>query len=122
MGDIFLSRWAKLYSNQTPAERALEPAIAKLGVRYRCQHPLWALRVFPDFVLPDQRVVIEVDDPSHSTKAAKLRDAERTLKIERAGWKVVRCQNAEALADPIGTLNRLMIEAKLPHLQVRTNP
>jgi very-short-patch-repair endonuclease len=119
MADFFLSKWAKLYSNMTPAERNLEPAIAKLGVRYRCQHPLWALRVFPDFALPDQRVVIEVDDPSHTTKSARLKDAERTLKIERAGWKVVRCTNDDALSDPIGTVNRLMTEAHFPNLQVR---
>ena len=111
-----LMRWSKLYSNLTPAEKALEPAIAALGQPYRSQHPLWALGLFPDFVLTRQRIVIEVDDPSHSTKAAKLKDAERTLKLARAGWKVVRCLNAEAIADPIGTVKRLCQEAGHPEL------
>lgn len=108
---VLLSRWAKLY-NLTPAERALEPAIAALGIPYRVQHPLWALGLFPDFVLLDARVVIEVDDPSHRRKAAA--DAERTAKLNRAGWRVARCTNEEAMADPVGTINRLMTELGLP--------
>ena len=119
MADVFLSRWAKLYSNLTPAERSLEPAIAALGQPYRSQHPLWALRVFPDFVLTRQRLVIEVDDPSHNTKAGKLKDAERTLKLERAGWRVFRCTNAEALTDPTGTVARICQEAGHPELLTR---
>jgi very-short-patch-repair endonuclease len=95
-----LRRWAALYADQTPAEAALEPALASLGVPYRFQHPLWALRVFPDFVLHQHKLVIEVDDPSHARPAKKRADAERTRKIESAGWKVVRCTNEEALRDP----------------------
>jgi very-short-patch-repair endonuclease len=111
---LLLSRWAKLYSNQTEAERALEPAVASLGLPYRTQHPLWSLALFPDFCLPGIRVLIEVDDPSH--KRRKREDAERTARLEGAGWKVVRCQNAEALSDPYATVTRLMAEAGYPYL------
>lgn len=116
MADLFLARWARLYSNLTPAETALEPAIAALGVPYRVQHPMWALRVFPDFVLPKQRIVIEVDDPGHRRKEAIKRDAERTEKLTRAGWTVVRCENDEALSDPAGTVRRLVTDAGHPEL------
>jgi very-short-patch-repair endonuclease len=88
-----LRRWAALYADPTPAEQAIEPAIASLGVPYRFQHPLWALSVFPDFVLPAHRLVIEVDDASHARPAKKRADAERTKKIEGARWRVVRCTN-----------------------------
>jgi very-short-patch-repair endonuclease len=108
VADFFLSRWAKLYSNPTEAERALEPAIAALGLPYRFNHPLWALRVFPDFVILPLKLVIEVDDPSHNTSKKRKADAERTAKLKRAGWTVVRCTNAEALADPAGTVDRLL--------------
>ena len=110
-----LARWAKLYSQQTPAEAALEPALASLGVPYRFQHPLWALGFFPDFVLPGDRLVIEVDDESHRTKSKRRADAERTAKMERAGWRVVRCENDEALSDPYATVDRMMAAAGLPH-------
>lgn len=117
--NLLLTRWAKLYSQQTPAERAIEPAIARLGIPYRFQHPVWSVGVFPDYVLLDDRVVIEVDDPSHNTKAKKAADKARTAKLEKAGWRVVRCTNEEALTDPYATVNRMMAELKLPH---RTAP
>lgn len=105
-----LMRWAKLY-NGTDAERAIEPAIASLGVPYRFQHPVWSLSLFPDFALLRQRLIIEVDDDSHKRK--KKADAERTAKLEKQGWRVVRCTNDEALSDPYKTVDRLMEAAGL---------
>jgi very-short-patch-repair endonuclease len=98
---------------------ALEPAIASLGVPYRFQHPVWALGVFPDFVLLQHRLVIEVDDDSHRRASKKKADAERTAKLERAGWRVVRCTNAEALSYPYQTIDRLMADAGLELRTVR---
>jgi hypothetical protein len=43
----------------------LEPAVARLGVPYRVQNPHWAIHAITDFILLQQRVVFEVDDPSH---------------------------------------------------------
>jgi very-short-patch-repair endonuclease len=106
--DIFLSRWARLYANPTDAERALEPAVAALGIPYRFQHPLWGLRVFPDFVLPRHKIVIEVDDPGHNRSAQRKKDAERTEKLNRAGWRVARCTNEEAEEDPHGAVRRML--------------
>lgn len=107
-----LMRWAKLY-NGTPAEHALEPAVASLGVPYRFQHPIWSISLFPDFALLEQKVIIEVDDDGHK-KAAKVRaDKERTAKLEAKGWRVVRCTNDEALTNPYTTVDRLMRDAGL---------
>lgn len=115
--NLFLLRWSKLYANPTDAEAAIEPAIASLGVRYRFQHPLFGLRLFPDFILPDYRLVIEVDDRSHSTKKKREADAERTERLNNGGWAVVRCTNEEAEDDPYGAVDRMMEEAGL---QLRT--
>jgi very-short-patch-repair endonuclease len=111
--NLFLMRWSKLYANPTDAEAAIEPAIASLGVRYRFQHPLFGLRLFPDFILPDYRVVIEVDDRSHYTKKKREADAERTERLNNGGWTVVRCSNEEAEDDPYGAVDRMMTEAGL---------
>jgi very-short-patch-repair endonuclease len=108
-----LLRWARLYANMTPAEKALEPAIAAKGLPYRVQHPIWALSVFPDFVILPLKLVIEVDDPSHSTKAKRTADAERTAKLQAKGWRVVRCTNEEALSNPTATVDRLLRSAGL---------
>lgn len=112
---IHLLRWAKLYSDATPAERSLEPAVASMGRPYRFQHALFALGVFPDFALIHDKVVIEVDDPSHNTARRRKADAERTRKLEAHGWRVLRCTNEEALEDPYGTVTRLMKAADLPY-------
>jgi len=113
--DFFLMRWAKLYSKPTEAETALEPAIASLGTPYRFQHPLWGLSLFPDFVLLVPRVIIEVDDSSHSTTVKKRADKERTEKLVRYNWRVIRCTNNQAITDPYGTIDSLMEEAELPY-------
>ena len=76
---------------------------------------MFALGFFPDFALIADKVLIEVDDPSHNTAARRKSDRERTKKLERAGWTVVRCTNAEALADPYATVDRLMETAGLPY-------
>lgn len=120
--ETFLGKWAKHYANQTPAEAAIEPAIAALGIRYRFQHPLWGLRLFPDFVLLDHKIVIEVDDASHRTSAKRRADAERTARLQAAGWRVVRCTNDEALEDPHGSVRRMLEPLKLPGLQLPAEP
>lgn len=113
VGSKFLQWWASAYSNPTEAEAALEPAIAALGLRYRVQHPVFALNYRVDFALPDLRVIIEVDDRSHREKAKQQSDAERTQKLNAHGWTVLRTTNEAALTDPRGTVARLMTDAGL---------
>lgn len=110
-------RWARLYRG-TRAELAIEPAVARLGVPYRTQFPCFlfpgGLRYFPDFVLPTIGLVIEVDDDSHAGKTQE--DAERSAALARVyGWRVVRCTNAEALADPDAAVSRMLREAFPEH-------
>lgn len=108
MANLFLTRWARLYVDPTRAERALEPAIAALGVPYRAQHPVFAAGAILDFAVLGPRLAVEVDGPSHRTAKAREKDAARTAKLEARGWTVVRCTNEEALADPHGTVARLI--------------
>lgn len=113
-----LMKWAALYKG-TPAEHSIEPAIASLGRRYRFQHPVWQLGVYPDFALLDDDLLIEVDDDGHKRK--RKEDAERTAKLNKLGWKVVRCTNQQALTDPYGTVDSLMEEAGLPYRTQKGN-
>lgn len=113
MANMMSVRWGRLYEG-TPAELALEDAVAALGVPYRTQFPGWkyGVRSFPDFYLPTLRLVIEVDDRSHEKPEKIEADAERTASLNKAwGVKVVRCKNEEALNDPHGTVQRLLREA-----------
>lgn len=108
---MFLRWWAAATSNPTPAEKALEPEVAKLGLPYRFQHPIWALRYRLDFAIPSLRLAIEVDDPSHTAKKKRAADKQRTAKLEKAGWRVVRTTNAEVLADPARALKKMLDSA-----------
>jgi very-short-patch-repair endonuclease len=108
------AKWWYLYHHATAPENALEPHVAALGWPYRFQHPLH--KTFPDFAvfprgLDKPGYVLEVDGPDHRTKAGLKKDAIRTEKLEGFGWVVVRCTNEEALADPAGTVTRMIEEA-----------
>jgi len=112
--------WKTLYRG-TPAEHAIEPAVAALGIPYRTQYPffLWGTKFFPDFLLPTIGVILEVDDDSHDEDEKKAADALRTAAFEKLGYVVVRCTNAEAETKPTETVRRLILSAGL--LQ-RTGP
>ena len=119
MGDMFLRWWASSVANPTPAEAALEPAVAALGVPYRFQHPIWALRYRLDFAFPTLKLAIEVDDSSHTRKAKRDKDKERTAKLTKVGWKVLRTTNEEVLADPAAALDRMLKSAGLDPTTLR---
>lgn len=122
MANPLAGYWTKLYKG-TAAEYALEPAVASLGVVYRWQYPFWLfgpLKYIADFLLPDHKVVLEVDDPSHFTPAGRAKDKIRTAALVRAGYRVVRCTNDEALADPYGTVDRMCEAARLSLRTART--
>lgn len=112
--NLMAARWARLYRG-TPAEIALEDAVAALGVPYRNQYPgfLYGLPYFPDFFLPTLGLVIEVDDKSHNEVDKRAADAERTEVLAARGWRVVRCTNREALEDPKGTVKRMLLSEGL---------
>ena len=121
MANPMAMRWCRLYKG-TPAELALEDAVARLGVPYRTQFPLflYGARYFPDFVLPSLALVIEVDDPSHNRGDKKLEDEERTAEIKaKFGWTVVRVTNDAAIADPDEAVSSALSAAGISLLVVR---
>ena len=97
MANIMLSYWYTLYTGQTPCEELLEKELCKLGVRYRTQHPFLAQKAFADFYLPDQKLVIEVDDPSHLKADKRKKDLQRTKRLEAQGLTVIRFTNQQVL-------------------------
>lgn len=112
---LFLRRWAALYASPTDPEIALEPAVAALGVPYRAQHPVFGKGAILDFAvyprgLNAPGVDLEVDGSSHRTKRGRENDVVRTAKLTAAGWTVWRCTNEEALADPEGTVARMVAD------------
>lgn len=101
-GNLYLashaSKFWSLYHKQTRAEAALEPHLARLGRVYRFQHPL--LGYFLDFAFLAERVAVEVDGESHTTKAGREKDAARDARMQKHGWLVIRLENETAITDP----------------------
>lgn len=106
--------WFHLLTNMTKAELALEPAIAALGKRYRSQHLFPGLKHVADFALLDEKIIIEVDGPSHQEPKQRRKDATHELALRRLGWRVVRCTNEDAISQPHLTVATL--QEKLNHL------
>lgn len=103
-----------LYANRTPAELALESAIAALGIPYRAQMLFPGLGHIADFALLDSKVIIEVDGKSHDKPIQLAKDYIHTIALAKRGWKVVRCTNEEVLRSPKATLDRLILLATNP--------
>lgn len=94
-----LGYWRTMCERPTAAEAALEPAIAKLGERYRHQYPFWGLKYFADFALLDRKLIIEVDGASHDNPRQKEKDLQHALQVLELGWRIVRLTNEAALDD-----------------------
>lgn len=110
-GNPMLGYWLRLYEHQTTHEVLFEAALAKMGERYRTQHPFIALRYFADFALPDTKVVIEVDGKSHLAPAQREKDLQHTLQVLDRGWVVARVTNDQVSMSPRKAVEAALAEA-----------
>jgi very-short-patch-repair endonuclease len=69
--------------------------VASLGIPYRFQHPITPY--FADYAFPTLGLILEIDGSSHSSEAAKAKDAERDARLLKRGWRVVRVTNRQAM-------------------------
>ena len=93
----------------TDAEHLLWSALRSRrlgGFKFRRQHPIEPY--IADFACTERMLIVEADGGQHAENA---RDAERTAKLERAGWRVLRFWNHEIQANLEGVL--AIILAKL---------
>lgn len=104
---MIFRNWYYLSANLTEAELALEPAIARLGERYRSQWLFPRFCHIADFVLLDRKVIIEVDGSSHDTPEQRRKDIVHTLQLASLGYKVIRVSNKEAIENPSGVIESL---------------
>jgi len=92
-----IARARHLRRNMTKAETVLWAEVRKLGLGFRRQAPIKGFIV--DFVHHRSAVIIELDGGVHDDQAAQLHDLERTAWLESQGYRVMRFQNADVLAD-----------------------
>jgi len=97
-----------------PTQSELEDAVLDLIQRGGFAHPLVneplfldGRRIVPDFLWPEQRLVIEADGPHHDDPLGRAADRERQAILEAAGYRVVRITWDQAIARPAATLRRI---------------
>lgn len=130
MANPLLGYWYRLYMKQTKHEQILEKKLCLLGVRYRTQHPFFNIdghiSAYPDFYLPDNNLVIEVDDPKHSEPERIKKDRQRTKALNGLGITVVRFTNEQVETDIKSVMDSIRAVvfpvAKTPSLPITPEP
>jgi uncharacterized protein DUF559 len=96
-----------------PTRSELEDAVLDLILRGGFAHPvvnaplyLSGRRIVPDFLWPDERIVIEADGPHHDDAFERMADRERQAILEAHGYRVIRVTWEQAIAQPGRTLRR----------------
>ncbi|WP_107668603.1 endonuclease domain-containing protein [Cyanothece sp. BG0011] len=85
-----------LRNNMPPAEQLLWARLRRRqveGVKFRRQYSIGPFVV--DFYVPELRLAIEVDGPSHFTPETKVYDTERQAFIESFGNRFLRFTNRQ---------------------------
>ncbi|WP_294047181.1 DUF559 domain-containing protein [Sphingomonas sp.] len=67
------------------------------GIAFRKQHPIGRYRA--DFYCAAAKLVIEVDGAAHDMGDRPQRDVERTIGLERQGYRILRVPAADVLRD-----------------------
>ena len=55
---------------------------------------------FPDFAIPSQKLIIEIDGSSHDSHARMAKDIKRNSYIRKRGWVTLRFSNQRANVHP----------------------
>ena len=103
-----LKDWAKgMRSNPTEAEAILRDYVRanSLGHKFLFQYIIGQFIV--DFFCPDCKLIIEVDGGYHSEPEQEYDDEQRTLWLEKMGYKVIRFSNEQVISDIDNVLNEI---------------
>jgi very-short-patch-repair endonuclease len=87
---------AKLRSQAPASELRLQQMLdSHPATAGRYEHQASVCGYFPDFCFPHARVIVELDGACHVGKVARRRDALRTARLRKKGWRVIRFWNSE---------------------------
>ncbi|NBC64478.1 MAG: DUF559 domain-containing protein [Bacteroidetes bacterium] len=104
----------RLRQEMTEAEKALwEQLRARrfLNLKFRRQHPI--LDFIADFYCHEHKLIVEADGKYHEEDSSTYYDTERTKKLQRYGFMVIRFSNREILNDIEGVLKQLRKKVKI---------
>jgi hypothetical protein len=97
-----------------PTQSVLEDVVLDLILRGGLAHPLVnaplyvaGRRIIPDFLWPEQRLILEADGPHHDDPFERAADRERQRILEAHGYRLIRVTWTQAIAHPGATLRRI---------------
>jgi very-short-patch-repair endonuclease len=103
-----------LRNNLTPAERRFWYYIGNKrfnNLKFRKQHGIGPYIV--DFYCPEKKLIIEIDGDSHARSKVIYYDQERTLYLDKLGYKVVRYTNTDIMTNIEGVFQDLTRQLSL---------
>jgi very-short-patch-repair endonuclease len=86
-----------------------------VGFKFRRQHRIGHYVV--DLVCLEKKIVIEVDGGQHNESPTNIQDKQRTLWLEKEGYKVIRFWNNDVLTNTEGVLETVikLLNDEHPH-------
>ncbi len=81
------------------------------GVHVRRQAPVGPY--FPDFIIQEHRLIIEVDGEHHHTEAGQERDAKRDAWLREIGYRTIRINTGELAENLDGCVETILRELGL---------
>ncbi len=100
-------RARQLRRGATLAEAILWQALrlrTTTGFKWRRQHPIGPF--IADFYCAEHRLIVELDGPVHDSQVE--RDAKRTERLEREGYRVIRFRNEDVEDDVAAVIERII--------------
>lgn len=97
--EILHARQKYLQKHATHWERLFKKRLRALGIVFEFQALIPPY--FPDFLIRDRNLIIELDGQQHYTPEGIARDCIRTRYLEEQGFTVLRIPNPEAMTWPL---------------------
>lgn len=109
-----ITRYAREHrKNPTRAEKELKRKLLNWKIRFRSQRQFDYFIV--DFLIPDRRLVIEVDGNYHDARADY--DERRTVYLESLGLTVIRIRNEDVLNTDCEELRRTILSYEVQDIR-----
>ena len=109
-----ITRYAREHrKNPTRAEKELKRKLINWKIRFRSQRQFDYFIV--DFLIPDRRLVIEVDGNYHDARADY--DERRTVYLESLGLTVIRIRNEDVLNTDCEELRRTILSYEVQDIR-----
>ncbi|HSX51638.1 MAG TPA: endonuclease domain-containing protein, partial [Cellvibrio sp.] len=105
----------QLRQSQTDAEKFMWQLLRNrqlANAKFRRQHPIEGF--IADFYCHEHKLVIELDGSQHFTEIGMRKDAQRTMRLNELGIRVLRFDNRQVLTETGAVLQMVFERLKSP--------